>query len=115
MTGARGWETYGKLKRMIVSVCFFYDCYDARKKRALTRNNIAGVHSILVLDETKTVHELDFGDLAGSVSCKMGFHIGLGCFAGVSIVYRRMGVGQTRRQSRDKWTEQVASQRQGGD
>lgn len=86
------------------------------RKEQLTRNNIAGVHGILVLDETKAVHELDFGNLAGSVSRKVGFHVGLGCFAGVSIVYRRMGAAdQTRRQSRDNWTEEVASQRQGGD
>lgn len=28
----------------------------------LTRHNIPGVHSILVLDEAKAIHQLDFGD-----------------------------------------------------
>ena len=80
----------------------------------LTRNNVAGVHSILILDKPEAVHKLDFGDLAGAMSRKVGFHIGLGCFCGSQHCVPSDGSDQTRpdrtrRQSRDNWTEQVAS------
>jgi len=37
----------------------------------LTRDDIARVHSILVLEEAKSVHELDFGDFTGTVAGKV--------------------------------------------
>lgn len=50
-----------------------------------TRNYIASIHRILVLDETKAVHELDLGDLAGAMSVEVGFNISFGCCVSVSI------------------------------
>lgn len=38
---------------------------------ALTWNDISGIHCIFILDEPKTVHELDFGYLASAMSSKM--------------------------------------------
>lgn len=44
----------------------------------LTRDNVAGVHSVLILDEAETVHELDLRDLAGAMGSEVLFDIGLG-------------------------------------
>lgn len=44
----------------------------------LTRNDISGIHGILVLDEAEAIHELDLGDLASAMGRKVGFNIGLG-------------------------------------
>ena len=44
----------------------------------LTRDDISRVHSILVLDKAKAVHELDFGDLARAMSRKVIFDISFG-------------------------------------
>jgi hypothetical protein len=44
----------------------------------LTRDDIASVHSIFVLDEAKSIHELDLGDLAGAMAGEMGLNVGLG-------------------------------------
>lgn len=44
----------------------------------LTRNDVPRVHGILVLDEAEAVHELDLGDLASAMGCKVAFNIGLG-------------------------------------
>ncbi len=46
--------------------------------RVLTWNNVPGVHGILVLDEAKAVHKLDFGNLAGPVGSEVSLDIGLG-------------------------------------
>ena len=43
-----------------------------------TRNDIASIHSILVLDKAEAIHELDLGDLPGAVSVEMGLDISLG-------------------------------------
>ena len=43
-----------------------------------TRNDIASIHSILVLDEAEAVHELDFGNLSRAMSVEVGFDISLG-------------------------------------
>ena len=43
-----------------------------------TGNHIAGIHSILVLNESEAIHELDLGDLPGAVSVEMGLDISLG-------------------------------------
>lgn len=51
--------------------------------KRLTWDNVTCVQGILVLDEAKAVHKLDFGDLAGTVGREMGLDIGLGGF-GVS-------------------------------
>jgi len=45
----------------------------------LTRNHIACIHGILVLNESKAIHELDLGDLPCAMGVEMGFDIGLGC------------------------------------
>ena len=44
----------------------------------LTGNDVAGVHGVLVLDEAEAVHELDLGDLTGSMAGEVVLNIGLG-------------------------------------
>jgi hypothetical protein len=43
-----------------------------------TRNNITSIHRIVILDEPESVHELDFGDVTGSMSFEMFLNIFLG-------------------------------------
>ena len=64
-------STYGKLHRMLAV---------ARKRIAakLTRHNVTRVHGVLVLDETKAVHELDLGDLTSSMAGEVVLDVGLG-------------------------------------
>lgn len=45
------------------------------------RDDISSIHRILVLDEAKAVHKLDFSDISGTMSRKMGLNIGLGSIA----------------------------------
>ncbi len=45
-----------------------------------TGNHIAGIHSILVFDESKTIHELDLGNLSGAMAREVIFNIGLGSY-----------------------------------
>jgi hypothetical protein len=42
-----------------------------------TRNDIASIHSILVLDKAEAIHELDLGDLSRAMSVEVGFDISL--------------------------------------
>lgn len=51
----------------------------------LTRNDITGIHGILVFDESKAVHELDLGDLSSAMSVEMGLDISFGSYGVVSI------------------------------
>lgn len=37
----------------------------------LTRNDITGIHSVVVLNESETIHELDLGDVAGAMGLEM--------------------------------------------
>ena len=46
---------------------------------ARTRDNIARIHVVFVLDESEAVHELDLGNLAGAMGVEMVLNIGLGC------------------------------------
>jgi hypothetical protein len=52
----------------------------------LTRNNITGIHGILVLDESKAIHELDLGDLSSAMSVEMGLDVGFGSYRVISRV-----------------------------
>jgi hypothetical protein len=45
-----------------------------------TRYDIARVHGVLVLDEAKAIHELNFGDLAGAMGVEVVLNIGLGSY-----------------------------------
>ena len=45
----------------------------------LTRNHITRIHSILVFNESKTIHELDLSDLSSAMSVEVSFNICLGC------------------------------------
>lgn len=63
----------------------------------LTRNNVAGIHRILVFDEAETVHQLHLGDFPGAMSRKVCLDIGLGSCrekesesVGIQGVRRRM-------------------------
>jgi hypothetical protein len=62
--------------------------FDVNGVEEPTRNHIASIHSILVLDETKAIHELDLGDLAGAMSVEVGFDIGFGRCVTVSKIRR---------------------------
>ena len=53
-----------------------------------TWDNIAGIHGILVLNETKAVHDLDLLDDSGAVGSKVLLDIFLGrCESGQSLCY----------------------------
>jgi hypothetical protein len=51
-----------------------------------TGNHIAGIHSILVLNESEAIHELDLGDLSCAMSVEMGLDISLGG-CGRSVIF----------------------------
>lgn len=55
-----------------------------------TRYNIPGVHSVLVLDEAKAIHELDFSDLAGAMGGEVSLHVGLGGYRESVSIYSSM-------------------------
>ena len=59
-------------------------CKRSKKGGKRTRNNIASIHRILVLDEPESVHELDLGDLTSAMSGEVSFDVGLGSFRGGS-------------------------------
>lgn len=63
-----------------VSIGFVEDC------EGLTRNYIARIHGILVLDESKAVHELDLLDRTSAMSGEMSLYISLGSYVEVSMV-----------------------------
>lgn len=44
-------------------------------------NNIAGIHWVLVLDETEAIHKLNFGDFSGSMSREVSLDVGFGSIA----------------------------------
>lgn len=46
-----------------------------------SRNDIARIHGVLVLDEAEAIHELDLGNLTGSVGLEVGFDVCLGGIA----------------------------------
>lgn len=46
-----------------------------------SRNDVARVHGILVLDEAEAIHELDLGYLSGAMGVEMILNIGLGSVA----------------------------------
>lgn len=48
--------------------------------RRHTRNDVASIHGVLVLDEAEAIHELDLGDLAGAMAGKVSLDVGLGSF-----------------------------------
>lgn len=50
-----------------------------------TWDNIAGIHGILVLYETKAIHKLDLGDLAGAMFAEVSLDFWLGDLEGVSV------------------------------
>lgn len=68
--------TYGKLDR---SLALSVKDIDRAK---LTWNNIASIHSILILNEAEAVHELNLCDLASSMSLEVSLNICLGGIAG---------------------------------
>ena len=68
-------ECYGTM----VSLALFI-----RREWALTRYNITSIHSILVLNETEAIHELDLSDFTSAMRCEVGLNIGLGGCDGVS-------------------------------
>lgn len=47
----------------------------------LTRDNITSVHCVLVLDEAKSVHELDLSDLTSAMRLEVALDICLGGIA----------------------------------
>lgn len=48
------------------------------RQTQLTRNDIASIHRVLILDEAKAVHHLDLSDLPGAMGREVGFDVGLG-------------------------------------
>ena len=45
---------------------------------ARTRNDIARIHRILVLNKAEAIHELDLGDFTGAMGVEVVLNIGLG-------------------------------------
>ena len=62
----------------------------------LTRNDITGIHGILVFDESKAVHELDLGDLSSAMSVEVGLDISFGSYGVVSKAEHRTTPAQDR-------------------
>jgi hypothetical protein len=50
-------------------------CFEKRAAVGQTRNDITGIHGILVLDESEAIHELNLGDLSGAMGVEMGLDI----------------------------------------
>lgn len=71
---------------------------------ALTWNDISGVHCILVLDEPKTVHELDLGYLASAMGSKMRLDVLLTDYWG-QFSTKQAGIKRGRA---DCWVQQRA-------
>lgn len=46
----------------------------------LTRNNVARIHGILILNEAEAIHELDLRNLAGAMGTEVSLDLGLGDF-----------------------------------
>lgn len=58
---------------------------------SLTRNDVARVHGILVLNEAEAIHELDFGYLPGAMGVEMILNIGLGSYSHGPVSVARRG------------------------
>ena len=69
-------RTYGMLRQVSTVLEF------AQTIGRLTRDNITGIHGILVLNEAKAIHELDLSDFAGAVGLEMSLDFCLGGIAG---------------------------------
>lgn len=54
----------------------------------LTRDDVAGVHGVLVLDESKPIHEFDLGNFTRSMGGKVAFDVGLSDCGGSCCQYR---------------------------
>lgn len=50
----------------------------------LTRNDIASIHCVAVLDEAEAIHELDLSDLTGAMGLEVVLNIGLGSYGSIS-------------------------------
>lgn len=46
-----------------------------------TRDNVARIHGVFVLDEAEAIHELDLGNLAGAMCVEVVLNIGLGSYS----------------------------------
>ena len=46
-----------------------------------TRNDIARIHGVFVLDEAEAIHELNLGNLAGAMGVEVVLNIGLGSYS----------------------------------
>lgn len=62
----------------------------------LTRDDVAGIHGVLVLDETKAIHQLDLSDLTSAMGGEMSLNIGLGSFGWASVWYGQRGMVASR-------------------
>ena len=69
-----------------------------------TRDNVTGIHGILVFDEAKAVHQFDLGNLAGAMGSEVRGNIGLGDFGrgGKSVWYVEAKPGGKRRETAGK-------------
>jgi hypothetical protein len=71
MRPRRHTECYCALVRLLQ---FVYD-------KVPTRNNIASVHFVFILDEAEAVHELDLLDGTATMLGEVILHFGLGCYS----------------------------------
>lgn len=78
-----GSKTYGRLLRRGQSMLANGAAAKEQSWRGmtLTRNDVTGIHGVLVLDEAKAVHQLDLGDFTSSMGRKMSLDILLGDWA----------------------------------
>ena len=80
--GREGSKTYGRLSRRGRSVLANeLRPEPLRRGKILTRNDVTGVHGVLVLDEAESIHQLDLGDFTGSMGRKVSLDILLGDWA----------------------------------
>lgn len=68
--------TYGKLCVVLAPkvACREEECH--------TRNDIASVHCVLILNEAEAIHEFDLGDLTSAMCLEMSLDVCLGGIAG---------------------------------
>jgi hypothetical protein len=61
-----------------VSSCVGREDVWGSKARTEGRDDVARIHGVFVLNEAKAVHELDLGDLAGSMGGEVLLNFSLG-------------------------------------
>jgi hypothetical protein len=74
----------------------------------LTGNDVTRIHGVLVLNETKAVHELDLSDLASAMGLEVALDI---CLGGIAREVAQVEAGTGYLGHGDGWWGRALSQR----